>query len=190
MAAKIGIAGYFATVKDLSLTPEQETLLESLLPMTRRICKRFTDKYYDTDHDFSLLDTEDLVQMALVALCRMIKSRPVADIKLYSCVVIRSCQNCIRLNAARGAARYHNSLKSAHYVVSEDDVNRVHQRLYLDTVLSILSNTNSKILLHYYGLGIDQHYQEYPALKARRSYCIGKIRDEIQKGELPTWETE
>lgn len=200
MASTVKVAGYFATIQDLSLTPDQERELENYLPMVRRVCNRFSRKNYHTGNDFSILDTDDLVQMALVKIARTIKTSVEAKNEHYYIrLVTRSCIDQIQCNEVRGAASNHDTLDKADSVVAHDDIDRIHSRLYIHTLLdSMCHNTTRQIFTHYYGLdtpeiGPSAINEILPvgcnAIANRHMNGLRSLRTKIDRGELPTWET-
>lgn len=193
MAARNNVVGYFATIKDLSLTPEQESELESLIPETKRICRaiaRTSNNRY--------IECDDLVQIALVKMAKAMKSSNTPkDVYYYKKVIAITCINQLRLERARGAYYRHLGLDSIPELSVSTDEDRLHQRLYTDTLLNTLSPMSRQILTHYYGidtpaigpLAISEILPlSDDAITSRRRRAESSIRTRIEKGELPTWE--
>jgi len=91
-------------------------------------------------------------------------------------------------------------IDSSFDIEAHDDIERVHNRMYVDTLLeSVNSDISKKILLHYYGIDTpqlrskaigDMLGMKEGATIIRRNRSINTIRAKIAEGELPTWETE
>lgn len=197
MAATVRKTRYFNHIESLSLSPKQEAELGSYVSMVKRVCKRYTVV------NPVILDTDDLIQMSLVKLALAIKSGVASELPenhrlgYYTAIVHNSCINQLECHKAKlhAGCDYNETHGSC-----STDVDRIHDKLYIEQILDGLRGTHrQEILIHYYGLdtpALDPMYisdivpLSPSAIACRRFLAIESIQRQLDKGELPSCHLE
>lgn len=202
MATTIALGRYFDTVEDLSLTLKQETKLDELTPMVKRTCRNFIKRMHRDD---PLVSADDLIQMALVRLIVAIKRGKANSIeygyRYYCRIVTLVCRVQMQCNRVRGNIANHISMddpdNELYLEDSRSDINRLHDRLYVEQLLSALKGKYTKeICTHFYGIDTAPLYSKYISdivpldsntIERRRMRGLKSLRSRINKGVLPQW---
>lgn len=208
MAATIAASRYFNTIRSLRLTTEQEQELESYMPMVKRICRKHVrhDKLGRFGDD-PLISAEDLMQMALVRLTIAIREGKADNARnteaYYAKIIKRSCLTQLECNRIRGDKRRHRHVdeidEQGRLIDARHDVDRHHDRLYIEQLLSHLGGKyNKDILMHYYGIETspidpaciaDLIPMEAQSIAKHRYRSLGSLRKRINEGALPAYGT-
>lgn len=198
MATTIKNSRHYDRIESLELTSEQEQELKRIWPL---IC-RIAANYYVND---VLVSVDDLIQEAAVRVTRAIRELLVPDDvesirdAYYSAIVRNTCTTIVYNNKYRYDRCLSYNILSDYTPDSRFDEDRIHTRLYVDTLLnSIKKSQNKSILLHYYGIDTQPRVFDDIAsrvgstwhnLAQRHGRTIATLKRKVTEGELPQWTT-